>query len=55
MLVETGESDDGTQGYRRLKTDRRKVGSKVTGLFASKLVPWHPQGREEYEGGNYGQ
>jgi len=55
MQVEASESDDGAQGYRRLKTDSRKVGLKVTGPFGRKLVPAYPQSRDEYEGGNYAQ
>jgi len=55
MQLEAGESDEGAEGYRRLKTDSWKVGSEVTGRFALKLVPRYPQSREEYEGGNYAQ
>ena len=55
MQVEAGEWDDGASGYRRLKTDSRQAGSKVTGRFGRKVIPSYPQSREEYEGGNYAQ
>jgi len=52
---ETGESDDGAQGYRHRKRGPRNSGSKVPERFALKLVPSYLQSREEYEGGNYTQ
>jgi len=53
MHVEPGESVDGTQGYRHLKTDSQKGWSKVTGHFARRLVPSYLQIHVEYEEGNY--
>jgi len=55
MQVEAGESGNGAQGYRHLKTDSRKGGWKVTGRFARKLFPLYLRSRVEYEGGNYAQ
>jgi len=42
MQVAAGQSDDGTQGYRHLKTDSQKSGSYVTGHFAPKASPLVP-------------
>jgi len=55
MHVEAGESEDGAQSYRHLKTDSWKRGSNVTGRFAQRLVPSYLLSRVEYEGGNYVQ
>jgi len=55
MEVEAGESDDGASGYKHLKTDSWRSGSKITGRFARKLVPSYQLSRVEYEGANYAQ
>jgi len=55
MQVEAGESDNGAEGYRDLKTGSLKTRLKVTGRFARRLVPWYLQSRVEHEGGNYAQ
>jgi len=55
MQVEAGESDNGAQGYRLLKTGSRRSGSRVTGRFARQLVPSYLPSRVEHEGGNYAQ